>query len=136
MFLNSPASKFYRINWTLFHIDDTGRVGRSAVAPDQRPLLIILRSKQEQVLRLSHDIPLAGHQGINRTKARLREHYFWYGLSKAVKAYVASCEGCSRNKKANRLPRHCLVSYQEGAPMERVHFVFFYRKHPAARSTL
>ena len=38
--------------------------------------LVVPDSLKDQVLFLHHDIPSAAHQGVSRTKAKLREKFF------------------------------------------------------------
>ena len=41
-------------------------------------LLAIPESLRESVLSFHHDLPIAGHQGVARTKSRLKEKVFWF----------------------------------------------------------
>ncbi|XP_068213861.1 uncharacterized protein [Palaemon carinicauda] len=45
------------------------------------------------VLRMAHE-GLGGHFGVKRTTHLIQPHFFWPGLQKSVKAYVASCHPC------------------------------------------
>ncbi|GBG71168.1 hypothetical protein CBR_g8470 [Chara braunii] len=49
-----------------------------------------------------HDSQLAGHFGVNRTIARLRQQFRWPDLITDVTRYCNSCEVCRRSK-----PRNC-----------------------------
>ena len=53
------------------------------------------------VLRLAHDVPMAEHMGITRTKNCLLHHYHWPGIFTKVTNYCRSCEVCRKNN-----PRH------------------------------
>ena len=72
----------------------------------------------------NHDLPSAGHQGRERTKLRVKEKFAWFGLSKFVTQYVASCEVCNKCKKSDRKGKCPMTEYQAGACMERVHLDF------------
>lgn len=78
-------------------------------------------SLREEAIRLLHDIPSAGHQGVKRTREKVREKFAWYGLSKAVAGYVSSCEIFNRNKMSDRKGKGPMTEYQAEAQMERVH---------------
>jgi hypothetical protein len=54
------------------------------------------------VLRNTHDHPLSGHLGQNRTLELIRREYTWPGIRTYVKDYVKSCTICARAK----VPRH------------------------------
>ena len=78
-------------------------------------------------MSLSHYIPLAGNQGINRTKEKIRENFVLRGMSRDVKNYVRTCAVCNRNKMPN-VPSKCpMTLFHAGAPMERVHLDFLGR---------
>ena len=119
----SPAAKYYWINRELFTMEDN-LVWRKAKYQNQPKRVVIPRDMQNLVLEMCHDIPAAAHQGVNRTTARVKEKYFWYGMSEAIKNYVATCDVCSRNKKPNRQARCPLTQFRAGAPLERVHIDF------------
>ena len=86
--------------------------------------LVVPDSLKEKAIELHHDIPSAAHQGIARTKAKLKEKFFWVRLSRDVESYVSSCSTCSQNKKNKCYGKAPLTEYQAGAPMERVHIDF------------
>ncbi len=119
--LASPAEKYYWINRESFQLK-TNVVWKSS--EEGKLLLVIPRAMQQAVLSACHDPPSMGHQGISRTKARLHEKYFWYGMSKSVGHYVQSCSVCNKHKKPNRHARFPLTCFQAGLPMERVHLDF------------
>ena len=86
--------------------------------------LVVPASLKEQAMLWHHDIPSAGHQGVDRTKAKLKEKFFWVRLSRDVTSYVLTCSVCSLNKKNKRYGKVPMTEYQAGAPMERVHIDF------------
>ena len=47
------------------------------------------------VLRMAHDVPMAGHLGVTKTKD------YWPGVFKDIADYCRSCEVCQRSQ-----PRH------------------------------
>ena len=92
--------------------------------PDQNTgdwLLAIPESLRESVLSLHHDLPTAGHQGVAKTKSRLKERVFWFQMSKDAESYVLSCNICNQNKKNKVYGKVPLTEFQAGAPTERVH---------------
>ncbi|TPX35623.1 hypothetical protein SeLEV6574_g08160 [Synchytrium endobioticum] len=66
-------------------------------------------SLQREVLKLSHDIGLAGHGGVHKTIESLLRHYWWKGIREDVKKYVAECDVCQHNKTSRRAPMGKLV---------------------------
>jgi hypothetical protein len=55
-------------------------------------------------LKLFHDAPTAGHQGITKTQKRLSTSFFWQSMSKDVRRYVSTCAVCQRTKARTHLP--------------------------------
>ena len=90
-------------------------------------ILVVPVKFQSEILSLCHDIPSAGHQGVDRTKERLKSSYAWYCMAKDAKNYVSTCSTCSRCKKSTRRARYAMTRYHAGSPMERVHLDFLGR---------
>ncbi|GBG74457.1 hypothetical protein CBR_g18866 [Chara braunii] len=97
----------------------------SSDQPDQPParnyhivdgsLLLHTRGKdllcvpQDRILRTRllgeyHDSRLAGHLGVARTLARLRQRFHWPDIISDVNRYIQSCAVCHRNKGRHQLP--------------------------------
>ncbi|GFN97038.1 reverse transcriptase [Plakobranchus ocellatus] len=51
------------------------------------------------VLKLAHDIPLAGHQGMRRTKKRIQNQFYWPGMYREINKNVKSCHICQKCSK-------------------------------------
>ena len=60
------------------------------------------------VLRLGHDVPMAGHLGIRKTRSRIMHRYYWPGIFKDVATYCRTCEVCQRTQ-TRRPPRVGMV---------------------------
>ena len=91
---------------------------------DVRDLVVVPSSMQEEVLRLCHDVASAAHQGTARTKARVKQSFFWYRMSRDIKKYVRGCALCNINKAANQQNKFPLVQNHAGLPLEKVHIDF------------
>jgi len=52
---------------------------------------------RQELLRLYHDSPLAGHFGVGRTIELLRRKFFWKNITADVKQYVKECAVCQGN---------------------------------------
>lgn len=115
----NQAVKHYWISKQLFTLDDSKVLWNMKEGQDGTPvkLLVVPNNLRTEVLRICHDVTAAGHQGVDRTKAQLRDRFFWYGMMKEAEQYVNCCGSCSRNKRSQRHAR-------AGAPMERVHLYF------------
>ena len=69
--------------------------------------LCVPREAQEdrnEILKMVHDHPTAGHQGKHRTAALAMANFYWSGMRSDVNRYVRSCLRC-QSAKENRQAR-------------------------------
>lgn len=102
LFLAIQATNKYFVNLEQFFLDQE-KVLRNRLNNLTR--LIVPNSCIQEVLALNHDISITGHHGVNRTRARIKEKYYWYKMNETIKSYVKSCVSCNKNKKATRKAR-------------------------------
>ena len=57
------------------------------------------------VLRLAHDLPVAGHMGVARTKEKILQSFYWPSVNADVKLYCRSCVICQKTVAKGRTPR-------------------------------
>ena len=50
------------------------------------------------VLKLAHDVPMAGYLEVTKSKNRILQRYYWPGVFKDVAKYCKSCEICQRSQ--------------------------------------
>ena len=122
LFICSPDAKYYYVNKEMFRLVDGVLFRQKPTSKDFE--LVVPDSLKEKAIAWHHDIPSAAHQGIARTKAKLKEKCFWVRLSRDVESYALSCSACSQNKKHKCYGKVPLTKYQASAPMERVHIDF------------
>ena len=122
--LSSPAAKSYWMNRELFYLSQELLYRISNKSDNHQPLLVVPKSFQPEILKLSHSVRASGHLGISKTVERVKARFYWYGVSRDVKEYVASCSTCNVNKKPTKHARAALTKYHSGSPMERVHLDF------------
>ena len=51
---------------------------------------------RKTVLKLAHDVPLAGHMGRNKTGRRILQRFYWPSLYRDVARYCRSCPECQK----------------------------------------
>ena len=56
----------------------------------------------QEVLQIAHESPTGGHRGVNKTCARVLQHFFWPGLRSSVSDFVKSCKTCQTVGKPNQ----------------------------------
>ncbi|MCG7878513.1 MAG: RNase H-like domain-containing protein, partial [Candidatus Thiodiazotropha endolucinida] len=66
--------------------------------------LMVPKELRARVLYHCHDSKSSGHLGQVKTLNRLRERFYWYGMSRDSDIYVKQCANCNQNKKGNRAP--------------------------------
>ncbi|XP_040278175.1 uncharacterized protein LOC120993770, partial [Bufo bufo] len=71
---------------------------------------VVPRKYRQELLRIGHDVPLAGHLGIRKTGYRITQNFFWPGVSDDVRAYCQTCEVCQHIGKKGDHPKAKLVS--------------------------
>ena len=125
LYLSNRACKSNWLSKSCFKLDTKGILRKiNQEGSTFETVLAVPKEFQEQALRLCHDIPAAAHQGIERTKARVKEHFFWYSMSRDVRHYVITCKLCNKNKKPTRHAKAPMTKHHAGFPMERVHLDF------------
>ncbi|KAI2653740.1 Retrovirus-related Pol polyprotein [Labeo rohita] len=63
---------------------------------EEKQLLVVLKTKTEMVLELTHSHPLAGHLGVHNNTQKIRDHFHWPGLEAEVKRFCKACPTCQR----------------------------------------
>jgi hypothetical protein len=49
-------------------------------------------------MSLNHDLPSAAHQGVTRTKAKVKEKFYWHRLSEDVKDFLIKSLQCVQSE--------------------------------------
>ena len=80
---------------------------------------ILPPSFQQEALTLSHDIPTAGHLGVDKTLDRLRRNAYWVSMAKDVERYCRNCTICQKSK-LSLPPRAPLQNMPIGQPWQMV----------------
>ena len=74
------------------------------------------------LLHMSHDTPLAGHQSVEKTLAKITSAYTWPGVRADVTRYITQCHTCNRNNAHHSSPREPLQPLPIASrPFETVH---------------
>lgn len=74
-----------------------------------------------QLLRHYHGDARKGHQGVRRTKANLRQLYFWPGMSEDVEKLIARCLACQRRRVGVERLQGTLTAHRSDRPLESLH---------------
>ena len=114
LFLANPIVKNFHIHRNLFLLDDhkvrwrkSGEEGTAFGGP--------LVSPQAGS---PHAVPLRdgnGTLGVDRTEARLKDRFCWYGLLRDADKYLFTCRLCSRKMCPQRHARANMLSSMRGS---------------------
>lgn len=66
--------------------------------------LVLPRELRAQAITESHDLPQAGHLGVDKTYRRLTTQYYWPNMLRDVIAFVKHCDTCQRCKVEQNKP--------------------------------
>jgi len=63
---------------------------------------VIQRPDQEEIIRAIHEGKAAGHLGKKITVKKIKERYWWPGISRMVHQFVSTCDPCQKEKKPQK----------------------------------
>uniref|UniRef100_A0A8C5MWQ3 Gypsy retrotransposon integrase-like protein 1 n=1 Tax=Leptobrachium leishanense TaxID=445787 RepID=A0A8C5MWQ3_9ANUR len=94
-----------RIEWEggLLYRYNEGRGAKTPRGPHKQ--LIVPQKHRLGLLRLAHDIPLAGHLGTSKTTKLLSRSFFWPRFHANVREYCRTCEVCQKMGKTGDHPK-------------------------------
>ena len=82
---------------------------------------VVPEKLRPSVLSMAHDTALAGHCGARRTLIRMRERFFWPGMTVDTTKYVSSCNACQKAAPKGRVPPVPLAEVPRiDTPFERI----------------
>ena len=81
---------------------------------------VVPTSEIPNILKQCHDNPTGGHFGYWKTLGKIRQNYFWLGMSSEVRAWCRTCTICRHFKGPNHQKPAPLQQAAVGAPFDRV----------------
>jgi len=88
--------------------DDLLRLGEAIYVPGDAAV-------KQELMKIHHDDPFGGHQGVKRTQDLLRRKYYWDRMNTDVKEYVGTCEICQKTHSR----RHKMYGQLASLPIPR-----------------
>ena len=118
----SATTKAYWTQWDSLEVVDgiLYRRWEDAEGYKAKNLLLAPKSIWNEILQHLHNSSTAGHLGIKKTVARVRERFYWLNSRKFVANYCKRCDEYSSHKGPQKKWKAPLKLYQVGSPMERV----------------
>ena len=65
---------------------------------------------REDILKLAHGVPTAGHLGIRKTQAKVQQHFYWPKMHRDIVNFCKTCHACQMGGKPNQvIPKAPLI---------------------------
>ena len=103
------APDYIVVNEILYHARNSKSARNKKMAGYQ---FVVPKSMIDSVLKMSHDAPLGGHNGIQNTLDRIKENFYFPRMGKIVTDYVRSCHQCQTRKVTNLKTQAKMVAYK------------------------
>jgi hypothetical protein len=73
--------------------------------------MLVPESLKEEILKLYHDVPTAGHLGIYKTLEKIKQHLHWPSMKNYVTKYCNFCDSCAARKPSRSRNKAPLGKY-------------------------
>ena len=118
----SPGVRHLWLHWDLLEIHD-GVLYRRFFRKDgtgEHQQLIVPHVMRDSIMRQMHDGLLSGHLGRRKTREKVLQRYYWYGVRTDVDLWVARCDSCEAIKPPGKPAKAPMGLMPTGAPMDRL----------------
>jgi hypothetical protein len=118
----SKAAKVYYMEWDRIEVKE-GLLYRRWESDNGREIrwqLIIPEEYKNVVLEELHSVKTAAHFGVNKTRKKVNERFYWYGLSADIRSWIRKCDICARRKSPSTRRRARLQQDIAGHPGQRI----------------
>ena len=118
MVTKSPAARHYWVLWDSLEVHNNVLYKRFVKKDGSGEYLQLVapHSMKPEILFQMHDSVISGHLGCKKTKAKVLQKFYWYGLREDVALHIRKCDVCAADKKPVKKPRAPLGSLRTGAP--------------------
>lgn len=98
---SSPSIKYYGSIWNSFEVrgELLFRRWESASGAPISWLMMVPRGKIPEMLRKQHNSPAAGHFGVNKTLAKVRQQFYWATRRQDAEDWHRRCDTCTVKKE-------------------------------------
>ncbi|GFU21152.1 retrovirus-related Pol polyprotein from transposon 412 [Trichonephila clavipes] len=97
----------------------------SPTSVSEEAQLVVPIHETQDILKIHHDAPNAGHFGANGTFERISKWYYWTGMRSYITDYVKNCPECNRYKPSNQKPSGLLRTPVYSQRFETISIDFF-----------
>ena len=71
--------------------------------------VVVPKEYRPKILHTAHDITMAGHMGVRKTKQRVLAHFYWPGVFHDVAQYCRDCPACQMMDKGKEQRKAPLI---------------------------
>ena len=118
----SPATRHYWNLWQSLCLQD-GVIYRRFHRKDGTGSylqFLVPREMRTEIMEQMHNSVLSGHLGKKKTREKILQRFYWFGLREDSNTWVAKCHVCGATKPPGRTPKAPLGDMVVGAPMDRL----------------
>ena len=118
----SPTTRHYVLNWDSLVISD-GVLQRRFHRKDgtsSHLQVVVPKNLQKDVLYHLHNTILSGHLGEKKTREKILQRFYWFGVRNDVITWVRRCDNCKMMKGPAKNQKAPLGSMTTGAPWDRL----------------
>lgn len=107
-------------------LDDFKSVGNRilktlTIAIIKPPKLVTDKTEKLELMKKFHDDPLfGGHSGQRKLHAKLKNEFYWKGMTKDIKSYLQECKNCKTNKHTNYTKEEMVITETPDKPFDVV----------------
>lgn len=119
----SHLSEVCKSYWSIFAnlSIEGGTLSRIFVGPTKHHLqTIVPKEMLEEVLNQVHGTPTGGHYGQTKTLLKVKERFYWIGMTRDIKIWCLTCNVCASRKGPRTRSRGELVPTIVGEPFEKI----------------
>ena len=98
------------------YIDSLGTAGLAKSCEQ----LVLPKKCHSVVLHLAHDVPIAGHLGITKTKDHILQCYYWPVIFQELARYCKSCEVCQKSQLRRPVGAEMVAMPLVSQPFQRI----------------
>ncbi len=82
--------------------------------------MVVPRSLRNDVLHQMHNSILSGHLGQKKTREKVLQKYYWFGIREDINLWILQCENCGANKTPTMNPKAPMGHITSGAPLDKL----------------
>jgi len=119
---SSPAIRHYSLCWEALELKNGILFRRFEKKNGTGSFWQMLTPKclQKDIMHQMHNGLLSGHLGQKKTRDKILQGYYWFGIREDINLWILQCDNCGANKTPSVNPKAPPGSIPVGAPLDRL----------------